>query len=214
MLDQAGWSSVFQTPEWQETWWDQFGGEGWELRLLAVGPDDEPLGIAPMAVRERTLSFLGDTDLFDYHDFIGESPAFYAALVNCLNGEPWDVLDLRSIPEFSPTLTHLVDLYRVAGYSVTVDEEDVVPGAALPSTWDEYLAGLRKKDRHELRRKLRRLDALGDVRLVHSSGDTLERDVDLFLDLMRESKEEKRHFMSPDRETFFRKVVQCVHDAG
>ena len=36
----------------------------------------------------------------------------------------------------------------------------------LPATWDEYLGTLSKKDRHELRRKLRRLESGGgDVEL-------------------------------------------------
>lgn len=140
LLERKTWTSVFLTPEWQETWWEQFGGDGWELRLLTVGPKDAPAGLAPMASKEGTLAFLGDTDLFDYHDFIDGSPEFYETLVNCLEDEPWETLDLRSIPEFSPTLPHLLDAYRAKGYSVSVEPEDVVPGAALPATWEEYLA--------------------------------------------------------------------------
>jgi CelD/BcsL family acetyltransferase involved in cellulose biosynthesis len=214
LLEGMDWSSVFLTPEWQEMWWEQFGGDGWELRLLTVGPSSSPLGIAPMALQGDTLAFLGDTDLFDYHDFVGSTPEFYKALVECLGEEPWRTLDLRSVPQLSPTLTHLVDLYRAKGYSVSVDEEDVVPGLALPKTWDEYLAGLRKKDRHELRRKLRRLEAAGDVRLVLSDGSALDEDVDTFLDLMRESREEKRDFMQPEREAFFRRIVRRLHELG
>ena len=214
LLERKEWSTVFLTPEWQETWWAQCGVGGSDLRLLKVGADDEPLGIAPMALQGETLAFLGDTDLFDYHDFIGESPEFFEALVRCLDAEPWSELDLRSVPEFSPTLTHLVDLYRVKGYSVSVEPEDVVPGLQLPATWDEYLAGLRKKDRHELRRKLRRLESAGEVRVVLSDESSLDKDVDAFLELMRESSDEKRDFMRPDREAFFRRVVQRIHEAG
>ncbi|MEX2431151.1 MAG: GNAT family N-acetyltransferase [Dehalococcoidia bacterium] len=213
LLEQKDWTTVFLTPEWQETWWEQFGGDS-QLRLLTIGPMAEPLGLAPMALRGETMSFVGDTDLFDYHDFIDGSSGFYEVLVDCLDTEPWRTLDLRSVPEFSPTLPHLLDSFRAKGYSVSVEQEDVVPGVALPATWDEYLAGLRKKDRHELRRKLRRLEGVGDVRLVLADGETLERDVNVFLELMRESREEKRDFMQPDREAFFRKAVQRVHQAG
>ncbi len=214
LLDRKAGGTVFLTPEWQQTWWEVFGGNGWDLRLLIVGSKEAPLGIAPMALRDRTLAFLGDTDIFDYHDFIGDSPDFYERLVRCLDGEPWDTLDLRSLPESSPTLTHLVDLYRVKGRSVTVEPEDVVPGLQLPPTWDEYLAGLRKKDRHELRRKIRRLEAAGEVRFVLSDGADLDGDVDVFLELMRESREEKREFMQPEREAFFRRMVDRIGAAG
>lgn len=47
-----------------------------------------------------------------------------------------------------------------------------------------------------------------------SDDATLARDIDAFLDLMRESRDEKRDFMQPDREEFFRKVVHRLNDAG
>ena len=42
--------------------------------------------------------------------------------------------------------------------------EDVCPVVTVPSSdWDEYLATLDKKHRHEIRRKLRRAAVIGDV---------------------------------------------------
>ena len=205
--------NLFLTIEWQRTWWDHFRGEA-DLCLLTVGPESDPLGIAPMALRDDVLTFLGGTDLFDYHDFITGDPRFYEALADCLDGEPWRTMDLASVPGRSPTLEHLPHVYRARGYEVTVETEDVVPGLSLPSTWDAYLAGLRRKDRHELRRKLRRLDAAGDHRLVLSTRETLASDLDRFHGLMRESREEKRDFMGPDREAFFRDIVERMQAAG
>ena len=46
---------------------------------------------------------------------------------------------------------------------------------------DGYLATLGKKERHEIRRKVRRAEAAGDVRLDESA-DPL-RDLDAFIDL-------------------------------
>ena len=203
--------SIFLTPEWQGAWWDQFGGGGYELRLLLVGPEKQPLGLAPLVRHGDTLSFLGDTDLFDYHDFVvgtADPADFFEQLATCMEQESWHTLDLRSLAETSPTLQHLPGRFRSLGLEVSVEQEDVVPGMALPATWDEYLSGLRKKDRHELRRKLRRLAGAGDYRLVSSSPDTLTADVSTFLDLMGESREEKRDFMVPEREAFFRHMVE------
>jgi CelD/BcsL family acetyltransferase involved in cellulose biosynthesis len=209
--------SIFHTPQWQQTWWDQYGGGSKELVALVVGRESAPVGLATLVREGDILSFLGGTDLFDYHDFTlgpGDPADFYAALAGCLDGESWRTLDLQSIHEDSLTLRYLPDQFRRQGYTVTVEVEDVVPGLHLPPTWDEYLAGLRGKDRHELRRKLRRLATAGEYRVVHSTQDTLREELDQFLELMQESREEKRDFMVPDRGAFFHTVVQRMQEAG
>ena len=136
LLPRAAWRSVFLAPEWQEAWWDEFGGEG-ELRLIAVGPPDAPLGLAPLRLRAGDLSFLGDSDLFDYHDFIAADPAFYPALFDCLEREDWRTMTLESVPEESPTLRLLPEAAVARGYGVEIEEEDVAPGVALPASWDD-----------------------------------------------------------------------------
>jgi CelD/BcsL family acetyltransferase involved in cellulose biosynthesis len=202
------------TIEWQQAWWEQFGDANAELCLISIGPDDAPLGIAPMMMSGDTLTFLGDTDLFDYHDFIDVGPGFHQALAECLAPEPWRTMDLRSVPAFSPAIEFLPDALRAIGCTVEIEEEDVVPGMDLPESWDEYLAGLRKKDRHELRRKLRRLEAAGDVRVVEADPNNLDAEFDVFRDLMSESREEKRDFMLPERQAFFRRMIEWTQQAG
>ena len=213
LIARQGEPNLFLTPAWQRTWWDHFRGDA-ELCLLTVGPESDPFGIAPMALDGDVLRFLGGTDLFDYHDFVTDDPRFYDALADCLDGEPWRTMDLASVPDGSPTLEHIPRVYRERGCEVTVEIEDVVPGLALPATWDEYLGGLRRKDRHELRRKLRRLDAAGSHRVRLSTDETLEADAGLFHEVMRESREEKRDFLGPEREGFFRDIVERMHSAG
>ena len=214
LLGHRDWSSVFLTPEWQEIWWDEFGQGGGDLCLTTVGPEAAPLGLSPLVSQDGILTFIGDTDLFDYHDFISVGDGFYEALVDCLVEEPWRVMDLVSIPQHSPTLAYLPEVLRSRGFTVTVETEDVVPGIDLPSTWDEFLAGLRKKDRHELRRKLRRLESAVDYRIIKSTPETLHDDLDSFLAMMSESREEKRDFLLPERERFFRRVVERFQQAG
>ena len=187
------------------------------MRLFLVGDPSKPLGLAPMMREGDTLSFLGGADLCDYQDFVFGSAnpeEFYPALARCLSAQPWRVLDLQSVHEDSPTLQHLPELLRLDGYAVEVVEEDKVPGLRLPSTWDHYLALLSKKDRHELRRKLRRLSEVGEYRLVRSTSGTLTEDIGEFLALMQESRDEKRDFLVPDRDAFFRTVAQQMEEAG
>ena len=217
LVEQQVNGSVFLTPEWQQVWWERFGGGPRALRVLLIGDQSKPIGLAPMMREGDTLSFLGGTDLFDYRDFVfgtARPDEFYPALARCLGAEPWRVLDLESIREGSPTLQHLPDLFRLDGYEVSVLPEDMVPGVHLPTSWDEYLAHLGKKDRHELRRKFRRLSEAGEYRLVSSTVESLGEDVDQFLALMQESSDEKRDFLVPEREAFFRTVAARMMEEG
>ena len=59
---------IFLTPAWQRIWWEEFG-KGSQLQLMTI-PVDSAVGIAPLMLTEGALSLIGNTDLFDYRDFI------------------------------------------------------------------------------------------------------------------------------------------------
>jgi CelD/BcsL family acetyltransferase involved in cellulose biosynthesis len=88
---------------------------------------------------------------------------------------PWDVVDLRRLRCGDPTADELAAAFgrreMAAGWTLNVEREDVCPVLTLPqvATFDEYLGTLGKKERHEIRRKVRRADALGEVRLDDST---------------------------------------------
>lgn len=209
--------SVFLTPRWQRLWWEHFGVEE-GLLLLSFQEGADPVGIAPLQRQGDTISFLGDTDLFDYHDFIvpaGREEAFYPMLVDALARESWDRIYLPSVPEGSPTLKYLPALAAERGWTCEVEREDVSPGVSLPSGWEEYLSGLSKKHRHELRRKFRRLQAVPSVRTeAFSTAEAVEGRMDEFFALMRRSMEAKSRFLTPEREGFFRSMAAALAGDG
>ena len=96
---------------------------------------------------------------------------------------PWDVVDLRRWRHDDPALPIVEDAFRAAapanGWEVRRELEDVCPVATLPAggTWDDYLATLDKKARHEIRRKIRRAEAAGEVRfsLAPLDAETVDR---------------------------------------
>ena len=207
LLPLAATNTVFVSPWWHKTWWDNFGKDGDSL-ILSISDDSELLGIAPlMASGNGTLTFLGDRDLSDYFDFVvprDSEDRFYPALLDYLSALDWTTLDLPSLPSGSPTLEYVPDLAGRKGWNVAVEEEETTPKADLPDTWDEFLAGLRKKDRHELRRKLRRLDRESENRQYDAAnGDSLEGSMREFFALLRASREDKNEFLTPEREKFF-----------
>ncbi len=203
-------NSIFLTPHWQRIWWEEFGADS-QLCLLAI-PTDSVHGVAPLMISDGIITFLGDTDLFDYHDFLvpeGLEEGFFHFLVDYLEAMDWRSIDLRSIRGGSPTIGMLSSLAKDKGYEVEVSEEDVSPGMVLPDSWEEFVTSLSKKDRHELRRKIRRLEREGEVRLhALTDPEQISEGIDDFLRLLRMSRTDKAEFMIPEREKFFRKATQ------
>jgi CelD/BcsL family acetyltransferase involved in cellulose biosynthesis len=99
----------------------------------------------------------------------------------------WDVLDLRRLRCGDPAADALAAALgareMAQGWTINVEREDVCPVVTLPegATMDAYLATLGKKERHEIRRKVRRAEAAGEVFLTESTDPLV--DLDAFIDL-------------------------------
>ena len=204
-------NSIFLTPYWQKTWWESVRPDGQELRVLRFRDDDSTIGIAPLALQDGLISFLGSTDLWDVHDFVvvkGREEDFFEAFAGYLDDEDWTEFKLESILEGSPTFEGMLGLAEAKGYRTDQGLEGELLGVELPGTWDEYLASLRKKDRHELRRKLRKLSGEVDFSIQKLEDvDSISESIDEFLSLMAQSREEKSEFLTEERGDFFRDVL-------
>jgi CelD/BcsL family acetyltransferase involved in cellulose biosynthesis len=217
LLPRAGMNKLFASPAWLRVWWEVFG-EGREMILLSVRRDGELAGIVPLMREDAHLRFAGDTEICDYMDLIalpGEEEAVLSAALRSLGEEPWRDLTLWAVPEGSPTIDALRRLAPQHGLSVAVEREDVCPQIDLPATWEDFVGGLGKKDRHELRRKLRKLSQGGEVELeaLVEPAD-VEAAFDEFLRLYRESRSDKAAFMTEQMETFMRRMVSAMAAEG
>jgi len=209
--------TLFLTSQWQEVWWDTFGDDH-TMVGFTYPASNEVAAIASLAKSGDTVSFMGSEDTFDYNDFLirpGYEEGFYQTLLECMEEQGFSMLRLVSLRETSPTLEILPDMARKLGYTVEVEEEDVTSGIGLPGTWDEYLGLLNKKDRHELRRKIRRMDSQTDWKW-YSVTDSAEVKECLgeFIKLMRQSRADKDEFMTPERERFFYNITQRMSELG
>ena len=210
-------NTLYLTPQWQETWWNTYG-QGREMAGFYLEGSEGMMAIASLSRCNGVASLLGSPETFDYNDFMirpGYEGTFFPRLLNRLDEEGLETLELYSLRESSPTLEHLPPLARQEGYSVEITQEDVAPGVELPESWDAYLALLSRKDRHELRRKLRRLEGLEDWRWYSVDGEeqVLWRLPD-FLRLMRLSDPDKSEFMTPQRERFFYDIARRTAQLG
>jgi CelD/BcsL family acetyltransferase involved in cellulose biosynthesis len=210
------WNIVFTLPAWLEVWWQAFG-TGAELNLAAVREGEEIIGIAPLKVAGKTVSFVGSPDVCDYLDFIiapGREADFFNVLLDDLKREGINRLDLRPVRPDSTVLTNLVDITKKRGGEVLCQPEDVSFEMDLPVTWEDYLESLTTKQRHEVRRKLRRLLEAGKIDYhCLKAGEGLAGFIDTFLKLFVVSREDKADFMTPQMEAFFRSLAEAMAQA-
>ncbi len=154
----------------------------------AAGAELTP--VAPTA----TAVFFGASYHADYATLLA-APGDLAAvaeavadhLADTTGRQPWDVVDLRRLRCGDPAADALAAAFgareMAEGWTLNVEREDVCPVVTLPAgvDMDGYLGTLGKKERHEIRRKVRRAEAVGEVVLADSS-DPLA-DLEAFIDL-------------------------------
>ncbi len=209
--------SVFTTPAWLHPWW-QSQRTSEQLSLLAFRDGGRLVGLAPMMRCPDAVRLLALTDVCDYHDVLYRPEAeesFYPAVVDAFEKQGWTRVELEGIVESSPTLRRLTGAALGKGWTVEQLVDGVSPEVALPSSWDGYLESLDGKDRHELKRKLRKLTGAGRVECF----DAVERQplpevMTTFAALMRSSREDKAQFLTPEREQFFRTLAEAMHKEG
>lgn len=218
--DPAG--TIFHTPDFLKLYWEEFGEEPEHL-LLAFGEDDagEQVSAAAFELIGDTLRFLGGTEVTDYMGPVGMPEAVagsaYALWAGLLARDEWREADLRGLAEDSPWLAELREAAARHGLTVeeTEDQNAVAPILDLPSTWDEYLAQIPSKLRHEIRRKKKKLEAeTGPFRIETATDGTLLPLLDRFVELHRMSEGPKGVFMVPGMEIFFRRLGQTFCERG
>lgn len=206
---------LFFTPDWHRLWWHQFG-DG-EASVFAFRTDGDLRAVLPLQVRvvdgRRTVSLAGDPEVTDYMDATAdraEAPELLASLWECAFQElaPERIV-LRHVPSSSPLIGVTRDAAEARGLHVTLAQDTVCPVAILCSTWDGYLQTLTKKQRHEVRRKLRRAqDGAQWEWVTAQSADDLDRMLPAFFRLHELSAHEKARFMTPEIRSFFGAVAR------
>jgi len=168
--------------------------------LWIVGDDR---GVVPFTVHGQVIRLVGDADLVDYRSPLGEGTAdlITNAVSSCPPG-------MRIIADSLPRVAADVVAKGLesAGLRMSVGEHTVAAVLQLPDDFEDYLAMIGKKERHETRRKRRRYEAaLGEVRFVHTPADG--RLFDEFVALHRLSPGDKGSFMTKEMEAYFRELL-------
>ncbi len=164
----------------------------------------QPDGALALEVADDLVSLAGQENLTDYHSPVGTDPtAVIASALKDLGG-----MNFRfdSLPrEAADAVTSgLVSI----GASFTESEHEVAAVLSLPGSTEEWLSGIGKKERHEVRRKRRRFELeFGEIDVVRAGVDALET----FVSMHRTSPGDKASFMTQAMESFF---ADLITDAG
>jgi CelD/BcsL family acetyltransferase involved in cellulose biosynthesis len=210
----------FLTWEWLGAWWRHYGAGGPEARAsellvaavydaTAPGASDELIALAPWYVERKAprgaiVRFLGSGDVCsDYLTVLsaaGREPEVAAALAGWLialrkenaGGSPlaWDRLEFGGIADDDETMGRLLEQLSLRGAIVDRRQAEHCWRVELPSRWEEYLAGLSKSHRKQLRRFQRRLFASGRAVLRTAATEREFRQAfEILVDLHRRRRE-------------------------
>jgi CelD/BcsL family acetyltransferase involved in cellulose biosynthesis len=176
--------TVYQTFEWQRTWWKYFGS-GKRLHILVLRRGARLAGVAPMFIEDirafgvrivTALKMIGCEES-DYLDVISspdnrtEVLRTLARYISSPDGK-WDFFEIRDISERFATMELLPGYLAGEGLRVYTYKGNVCPQVDLPPTWQEFLGHIGGNLRYQLKKKTDRLNKSFPVETeVVQSGD-------------------------------------------
>lgn len=215
----------FLRHEYLRVWAATRGGGEWpqvEPLLIAAREGTRLVGIAPLFFDTPSgrLISLGAVEISDYLDLIvrpADLQPFVDGLLNYLPGLPvaWRALELYNLLDSSPTLLAVSTSAARHGFTSSIQPLEHSPYIPLPGDWETYLAGIDKKQRHEIRRKMRRMEEANVPFRWYSVSDAeaLPGEIDAFLTLMQEDPAKAAFLSEPMRATM-RQIMTCAFEGG
>jgi CelD/BcsL family acetyltransferase involved in cellulose biosynthesis len=229
LLNQSASHVPFLRHEYMQIWWRNRGGGEWpqaELTIVVARDGERLVGIAPLFQTlnkegQPALMLLGSVEVSDYLDVIaapGDLTAFIDGLLDFLPGAGlpvWQLLDWFNVLEDSPTLAALEQAAAQRGWRYLAEKNYHCPYIPLPGDWEAYLLTVDKKQRHEIRRKVRRLETSGTASHWYfvEDGSALDAEANAFMDLMAKDLE-KAAFLTGAMRGQFMDTIRCAFDEG
>jgi len=243
LVEQSIADTPFSRYEYLCEWWKTLGGGEWlrqdaELVLVSAteskGGVTPPLliGIAPLFIAEydaqQALMLVGSIEISDYLDLIvreQDLPRFLSGLFDFLDSSEgragsslpyvWTAVDWYNIPDTSPTRAALKEEFEKRGWAYHAEIYRPTPRIALNGSFEEYLARIDKKQRHEIRRKMRRAaESELNVRfnIIGKDAD-IEAEMNSFFHLMTQDSG-KANFLTPPMREQMTFTIRTAFEQG
>jgi CelD/BcsL family acetyltransferase involved in cellulose biosynthesis len=231
LLEEGITNVPFLRYEYLENWWSTRGGGEWpetaDLAIFLGYEEGHLVGIAPLFIAERGGSkhvyFVGSFEISDYLDFIVPKKfliPFLKALLSSIKTRYIDTrkvtsIDFYNLMEKSPSVQAVAKAGLAVGFKISVEKLSHSPFIKLPGDWEEYLASIDKKQRHEIRRKMRRAaeDDIPAEVYITKDKELLEEDIEAFLALMAHDPE-KVPFLTEKMRHQMKQTMRCAFDSG
>ena len=186
-------------------WFDSFGHPD---SLIIINHSDKL--IVPVVNNNGNAEITGGQDLFDFHDFVYSDMLSFGKIKDvfdyCFSVLKIKKFTISSVIQGSPIHNHIAKLCQQSNFELQSNIEDVSPYIILPSTFEEYLMQLSKKNRHEIRRKINKLELSGEVSFKTCSKEEVKDLVNIFFELMLHNPE-KEAFLTKERKSFMKNII-------
>jgi GNAT acetyltransferase-like protein len=244
LVEQSIADTPFSRYEYLNEWWKTLGGGEWMgkggegektsplLVLVSATENDQLIGIAPLFITEydgqQALMLVGSIEISDYLDLIvreQDLPRFLSGLFDFLGSSEvqargprpyeWTAVDWYNIPDASPTRAALQVEFEKRGWQYQAEIYRPTPRIPLNGSFDEYLARIDKKQRHEIRRKMRRAaESELNVRciIVDINAD-IETETNDFFHLMTQDPN-KADFLTPPMREQMTVTIRTAFEQG
>ncbi|MFZ5910916.1 MAG: GNAT family N-acetyltransferase [Chloroflexota bacterium] len=222
LLSQSPHQDAFLSWEWLFSWWKYFG-KGSELWLVTVWADQELVGIAPLMLNKRkkfglhfrVLCNIGIPET-DVGGFIvkDDDPRIYQAICDFLVHQKrnWDLLELEEV-EVS-RLEKITSALKHNGFDI-LEAYNQHYYISIDSDWDTYFSNLPKKNRHEFRRKARRVkEASTSFTFVRHVGQEITDEDIATMFAINQCGHFPDFFESDERQQFHRDLFRLMSDKG
>ena len=228
LLSESISDSPFLRHEYLSAWWATGGGGEWqqaELALISARENETLIGVAPLFLAEhdgqQALLLLGSIEISDYLDLIvraDDLPRFLSELLDFLAADStlaWSGFDWYNLPNSSPTIATLKADSAKRGWNFTLEPFRPSLAVPLPGDFDEYLMSIDKKQRHEIRRKMRRAaESVQNVRwYIVTDESTLDAEAEACCHLMAQDPA-KQAFLTQTMRTQMKATIHAFFKAG
>ena len=243
LVEQSIADTPFSRYEYLNEWWKTLGGGEWTgkdgvtpplLVLVSATENNQLIGIAPLFIAEhdgqQALMLVGSIEISDYLDLIvreQDLPRFLSGLFDFLEPSdnssdtgargprPYTAVDWYNIPDSSPTRGALMAEFQKRGWQYQAEIYRPTPRIALNGSFEEYLARIDKKQRHEIRRKMRRAaESELNVRfIIIDINADIETETNDFFHLMTQDPN-KANFLTPQMREQMAVTIRTAFEQG
>jgi hypothetical protein len=176
-----------------------------DIEVMVFYEERKVVGILPVEIKNQNLYLIGDGRVTDLNGVILDphySKKIIKVLADFIINENLEI-DLYPLSEES----ELVKLLPAILKGKRCKKSETFSMLKLPSSWEEYLVSLSSKKRHELKRKLAKVEG-ATIKKIKANH------IDKLFELMEYSSGEKKAFLIEEMKEFFRTFAVYLEGIG